>query len=189
MLSTAKSLQSHPHRSQEKCKPTFKSRPGLHRLHLLSGDNERHQADQSSTTTTTTTTNNLQKDVVGVSSRSPEIELAPLLLKAQVQCAWLTESAHDWIVKSLARIRNQYLTIETIEIQLWDWPFTSMKLCVAEFLYKQLQVSTMFDTTKEEFIYFALYFLLDTVIWVNIKVSYFFNYFFNKLFHLIYFYC
>ncbi|KAL6222420.1 hypothetical protein ACLB2K_005812 [Fragaria x ananassa] len=47
-----------------------------------------------------------QNDAVGVSSRSPEIESAPPLLKALLDCARVIESEPERAIKSLVRLRE-----------------------------------------------------------------------------------
>lgn len=92
----------------------------------------------------------LKKDAVGVSSRSPEIDSAPPLLKALVECARLAESEPDRAVKSLVRLRES--------VSEHGDPTERVAFYFTEALYGRVSPQagaekrlTMFDTTSEEF--------------------------------------
>lgn len=87
--------------------------------------------------------------VARVSTRSPEIESAPPILKALMDCARLVESEPDRAVKSLIRLR------ESVSEQ--GDPFERVAFHFAEALYSRVSVqsekksSAMYDAVSEDF--------------------------------------
>ncbi|KAM1529286.1 hypothetical protein ACFX1Z_018511 [Malus domestica] len=92
----------------------------------------------------------LKNDAVGVSLGSPEIESAPPLLKALLDCARLTESDTDRAVKSLIRLRES--------ISDHGDPTERVAFYFAEALHNRVSVlqsektfTTAYDTPCEDF--------------------------------------
>ncbi|CAN6541663.1 unnamed protein product [Malus baccata var. baccata] len=92
----------------------------------------------------------LKTDAVGVSLGSPEIESAPPLLKALLDCARLTESDTDRAVKSLIRLRES--------VSDHGDPTERVAFYFAEALHNRVSVlqseksfTTAYDTPCEDF--------------------------------------
>ncbi|KAF2290728.1 hypothetical protein GH714_015197 [Hevea brasiliensis] len=90
----------------------------------------------------------LKNEGVGASSSSPEIESAPALLKALLECARLAESEPEKAVKSLIKVR------ESVSEQ--GDPTERVAFYFTEALYGRVSLQadkslTMFDTTCEDF--------------------------------------
>ncbi|XP_009371590.2 SCARECROW-LIKE protein 7-like [Pyrus x bretschneideri] len=92
----------------------------------------------------------LKNDAVGVSLGSPEIESAPPLLKALLDCARLTESDTDRAVKSLIRLRES--------VSDHGDPTERVAFYFAEALHSRVSVlqseknfTTAYDTPCEDF--------------------------------------
>lgn len=89
-----------------------------------------------------------KNDVAGVSTSSPEIESAPPLLKALMDCARLVESEPEHAVKSLIRLKE--LVSEQGD------PTERVTFHFAEALYNRVSLqpeksSAMFETASEDF--------------------------------------
>ncbi|KDP34745.1 hypothetical protein JCGZ_11271 [Jatropha curcas] len=90
----------------------------------------------------------LRNDAVGVSCSSPEIESAPELLKALLECAQLAESEPEKAVKSLIKIRES--------VSEHGDPTERVAFYFTEALYSRVSLQaekslTMFETTCEDF--------------------------------------
>ncbi|KAG8659912.1 SCARECROW-LIKE protein 7 [Manihot esculenta] len=90
----------------------------------------------------------LKNEVVGTSSSSPDIESAPALLKALLECARLAESEPDKAVKSLVKVR------ESVSEQ--GDPTERVAFYFTEALYSRVSQQTersltMYETTSEDF--------------------------------------
>ncbi|BFG39109.1 hypothetical protein CerSpe_253830 [Prunus speciosa] len=91
-------------------------------------------------------------DAVGVSSRSPEIESAPPLLKALLDCARLAESDPDRAVKSLIRLRESVSDrgdpTERVGFYFTEALQSRVSSLQSE---KSLAATTTYDTACEDF--------------------------------------